>query len=55
MSDKSQNTLLIVSLLVSIILLYVILSSLMKSQYAIFIPQKYKDILSEARVELTNA
>lgn len=27
----------------------------MKSQYAIFVPQKYRDILSEARVELTNA
>lgn len=27
----------------------------MKSQYAIFVPQKYRDILAEARVEMTNA
>jgi hypothetical protein len=27
----------------------------MKSQYALFVPQKYRDILAEARVELTNA
>jgi len=33
----------------------VILSGLMKSQYAIFVPQKYQDILAEARVEITNA
>ncbi len=55
MSDKAQNWMLISGLLVSIILLYVILSGLMKSQYAIFVPQKYRDILAEARVELTNA
>jgi hypothetical protein len=46
---------LISGLLVSIILLYIILSGLLKSQYAIFVPQKYKDILAEARVEMTNA
>lgn len=46
---------LISGLLVSIILLYIILSGLMKSQYAIFVPQKYRDILAEARVEITTA
>jgi uncharacterized protein YlxW (UPF0749 family) len=55
MSDKAQNWMLISGLFVSIILLYVILSGLMKSQYAIFVPQKYRDILTEARVEITNA
>ena len=55
LSDKAQNWMLISGLLVSIILLYIILSGLMKSQYAIFVPQKYKDILAEARVEMTNA
>ncbi|MFA6079953.1 MAG: hypothetical protein WC753_00530 [Candidatus Gracilibacteria bacterium] len=55
LSDKAQNWMLISGLLVSIILLYIILSGLLKSQYAIFVPQKYKDILAEARVEMTNA
>jgi len=55
LSDKAQNWMLISGLLVSIILLYIILSGLMKSQYAIFVPQKYRDILAEARVEMTNA
>lgn len=55
MSDKAQNWMLISGLIVSIVLLYIILSWLMKSQYAIFVPQKYRDILAEARVELTNA
>jgi hypothetical protein len=27
----------------------------MKSQYALFVPQKYRDVLAEARVEITNA
>lgn len=55
MSDKAQNWMLISGLFISIILLYIILSGLMKSQYAIFVPQKYRDVLTEARVELTNA
>ena len=55
MSDKAQNWMLISGLFVSIILLYIILSGLMKSQYALFVPQKYRDILAEARVEITNA
>jgi hypothetical protein len=45
MNDKAQNWMLISGLFVSILLLYVILSGLMKSQYEIFIPQKYRDIL----------
>lgn len=55
LSDKAQNWMLISGLFISIILLYIILSGLMKSQYALFVPQKYRDILAEARVEITNA
>jgi hypothetical protein len=46
---------LISGLFISIMLLYIILSGIMKSQYAIFVPQKYRDILAEAHVEMTNA
>ncbi len=42
-------------LFLSVILLYLIITSVMKSQYTLFVPQKYKDMVAEARVSLDDA
>lgn len=55
LSHKAQNILLISGLVISIWLLYFILSGLMKSQYTVFVPQKYKDMIVEARGSLDTA
>ncbi len=54
-SKNTQNGILIGGLVVSIILLYLIITTLIQSQYTLFVPQKYRDMLAEARVSLNDA
>lgn len=55
LSKNTQNWTLLGGLLLSIVLLYLIITSVIKSQYTLFVPQKYKDMVSEARVSLDDA
>jgi hypothetical protein len=55
LSRKTQNWLIMSGIFVSVILLYLIITSLLQSQYTIFVPQKYRDMLAEARVNLDDA
>lgn len=55
LSRETQNWVIISGILVSVILLYLIITSIINSQYTIFVPQKYRDMLAEARVNLDDA
>lgn len=55
LSRETQNWVIISGIFVSVILLYLIITSLINSQYTIFVPQKYRDMLAEARVNLDDA
>jgi hypothetical protein len=55
LSRETQNWVIISGIFVSVILLYLIITSLLQSQYTIFVPQKYRDMLAEARVNLDDA
>lgn len=55
LGKNTQNWVIVSGLLVSVILLYLIITSVMKSQYTIFVPQKYRDMVAEARVSLDDA
>lgn len=55
LSRETQNWVIISGIFLSVILLYLIITSLVQSQYTIFVPQKYRDMLAEARVNLDDA
>ena len=55
LSRNTKNWVFIVGLLMSIALLYMIITSVMNSQYTLFVPQKYKDMVAEARVDIDDA
>lgn len=55
LSRETQNWVIISGIFLSVILLYLIITSLVRSQYTIFVPQKYRDMLAEARVNLDDA
>lgn len=55
LSKETQNWVIITSIIMSVILLYLVITSLIRSQYTIFVPQKYRDMVSEARVNLDDA
>lgn len=55
LSKDTQNWVIISGILLSIILLYLVITSLVRSQYTIFVPQKYRDMIAEARVNLDDA
>lgn len=55
LSRETQNWVIISGIFLSVILLYLIITSLIQSQYTIFVPQKYRDMLAEARVNLDDA
>lgn len=55
LGKNTQNWVIVSGLLVSVVLLYLIITSVMKSQYTIFVPQKYRDMVAEARVSLDDA
>lgn len=55
LSRETQNWVIISGIFVSVILLYLIITSIINSQYTIFVPQKYRDMLAEARVNLDDA
>lgn len=52
---NTQNWVIVSGLFISVVLLYFIITSVMNSQYTIFVPQKYKDMVAEARVSLDDA
>lgn len=55
LSKETQNWVIISGILLSVILLYLVITSLIRSQYTIFVPQKYRDMVAEARVNLDDA
>ncbi len=55
LSKNTQNWVVIAGIVVSVVLLYFVITSLIRSQYTIFVPQKYRDTLAEARVNLDDA
>lgn len=55
LSKETQNWVIISWILMSCILLYFIVSSIVQSQYTLFVPQKYRDMLADARVGLDDA
>lgn len=55
LSRETQNWVIISGIFLSVILLYLIITSIVQSQYTIFVPQKYRDMLAEARVNLDDA
>lgn|GEM_PF-1285436 len=55
LSRETQNWVIVSGIFVSALLLYLIITSLIQSQYTIFVPQKYSDMLAEARVNLDDA
>lgn len=55
LSKETQNWVIISGILLSVILLYLVITSIIRSQYTIFVPQKYRDMVAEARVNLDDA
>jgi hypothetical protein len=55
LSKETQNWVIISGIFFSVILLYLVITSLIRSQYTIFVPQKYRDMVAEARVNLDDA
>lgn len=55
LSHEAQNWSIIAGIFMSTILLYLVITTLVKGQYKLFVPQKYRDILAEARSDLDNA
>jgi hypothetical protein len=55
LSKETQNWVIISGIFLSVILLYLVITSLIRSQYTIFVPQKYRDLVAEARVNLDDA
>jgi hypothetical protein len=55
LSKETQNWVIISGIFLSVILLYLVITSLIRSQYTIFVPQKYRDMVAEARVNLDDA
>lgn len=55
LSHEAQNWSIIAGILMISILLYLIVTTLIKWQYTLFVPQKYRDIIAEARSDLDNA
>lgn len=55
LSKETQNWVIISVILLSVILLYLVITSIIRSQYTIFVPQKYRDMVAEARVNLDDA
>ncbi len=55
LSKETQNWVIISGIFLSVILLYLVITSLVRSQYTIFVPQKYRDMVAEARVNLDDA
>lgn len=55
LSKETQNWVIISGIFLSVVLLYLVITSLIRSQYTIFVPQKYRDMVAEARVNLDDA
>lgn len=55
LSRNAQNWVIISGIVLSFVLLYLIITSIVQSQYTLFVPQKYRDMLAEARVNLDDA
>lgn len=55
LSKETQNWVIISGIFLSIILLYLVITSVIRSQYTLFVPQKYRDMVAEARVNLDDA
>jgi hypothetical protein len=55
LSQETQNWVIISGILLSVVLLYLIITSIVRSQYTLFVPQKYRDMVAEARVNLDDA
>lgn len=55
LGKNTQNWTIITGLIISIGLLYIIVTTVMQSQYQIFVPQKYRELLAEGRSKLTEA
>ncbi len=55
LSRETQNWVIIAGIFLSVILLYLIITSVVHSTTTIFVPQKYRDMLAEARVNLDDA
>jgi len=55
LSKETQNWVIISGIFLSVILLYLIITSIVRSQYTLFVPQKYRDMVAEARVNLDDA
>lgn len=55
LSKETQNWVIISGIFLSIVLLYLVITSVIRSQYTLFVPQKYRDMVAEARVNLDDA
>lgn len=55
LSKETQNWVIISGILLSVVLLYLIITSVIHSEYTLFVPQKYREMLAEARVNLDDA
>jgi hypothetical protein len=55
LSKETQNWVIISGILLFVALLYIVIASLIRGQYTLFVPQKYRDMIAEARVNLDDA
>lgn len=55
LGKNTQTWTMVGGLILSIIFLYLVVTSVMQSQYTIFVPQKYREMLADGRTKLTEA
>jgi hypothetical protein len=55
LGKNTQTWTMVGGLILSIVFLYLVVTSVMQSQYTIFVPQKYREMLADGRTKLTEA